>query len=76
MSQKLKIIQEEAALLSRRERAYLALKLLEGLELGYDEHVDEIWLDEAERRLERYDQGVGEARDAKDAIDEIERNLE
>lgn len=76
MSQKLKNIQEEAAHLSRRERAQLALKLLEGLEPGHDEDVDEIWLDEAERRLERYDRGVDEARDAEDAIDEIERNLE
>lgn len=76
MSQTLNNIQDEASHLSRRERAHLALRLLEGLEPGHDEDVDDIWLDEAERRLERYDRGVGEARDAEDGIDEIERSIE
>jgi hypothetical protein len=34
-----------------------------------------LWLDEAERRLKRCDEGLTEARDAKEAISEIERQL-
>ena len=68
-------LEEQAAQLPHRERARLALWLLESLEPGADENVDELWLDEAERRLRRYDEGAHQARDAEEAISEIERQL-
>ena len=68
-------VEEQAAQLPHRERARLALRLIESLEPGHDEDVDELWLNEAERRLGEYDGGAIEARDADEAVDEIERQL-
>ena len=68
-------IQDEAARIPHRERARLALRLIESLDPGEDEDVSEIWLAEAERRLEAYDEGTIEARDIDDALCEIEQRL-
>ena len=68
-------VEEQAAQLPHRERARLALRLIESLEPGHDEDVDELWLNEAERRLREYDRGATQARDAEEAISEIERQL-
>jgi hypothetical protein len=68
-------LEDQISRLSDRERARLALRLLESLEPGSDENVDELWLDEAERRLENYDKGLVDGRDAEEAISEIERQL-
>ena len=68
-------IADEAAKLSHRERARLALRLIESLDPGKDEDVDELWLDEAERRLERYARGETSARNIDTALSEIEKKL-
>jgi putative addiction module component (TIGR02574 family) len=68
-------IEDQISRLPDEERARLALKLLESLEPGQDEDVDELWMDEAERRLNRYDEGTSEARDADEVISEIERQF-
>jgi len=68
-------VEEQAARLSHRDRARLALRLIESLEPGQDEDVDGLWLDEAEQRLRKYDRGATQARDAEDAIADIERQL-
>ena len=68
-------VEEQAARLSHRDRARLALRLIESLEPGQDEDVDGLWLDEAEQRLRKYDQAAAPARDAEDAIADIERQL-
>ncbi len=68
-------VEEQAAQLSHRESARLALRLIESLEPGEDEDVDELWLNEAERRLREYDNGGTHAQDAEEAISEIERQL-
>ena len=68
-------LEDQISRLSDRERARLALRLLESLEPGSDENVDDLWLDEAERRLESYDKGLTDARDAEEAIAEIEHQL-
>lgn len=68
-------IEEQAAQLPHRERARLALRLIESLEPGRDEDADELWLNEAERRLREYDRGSTQARDADEAISEMERRL-
>jgi hypothetical protein len=49
--------------------------LIESLEPGQDENVEELWLDEAERRLKEYDEGKTQADDAEEAISDIERSL-
>jgi putative addiction module component (TIGR02574 family) len=68
-------IEDQVARLPHRERARLALALIESLDPGKDEDVAELWLDEVERRLKRYDEGQTDARDAEEAISEIERQL-
>jgi hypothetical protein len=68
-------VEEQAARLSHRERARLALRLIESLEPGQDEDVHQLWLDDAERRLREYDEGDAQARDAEEAISDIERRL-
>ena len=68
-------IEHQASRLPHRERARLALKLIESLDPGRDEDVDSLWLDEAERRLEQYDDGLADAQDAEEAISEIEAQL-
>lgn len=68
-------IEEKLSQLPDKERARLALELIESLEPVTDESVDELWLDVAERRLEACDQGGLQARDMDDAVSEIERRL-
>jgi putative addiction module component (TIGR02574 family) len=68
-------IQDDAVRLPHRERAKLALRLIESLDPGEDEDVNEIWLAEAERRLKAYDEGTIEARDIDEALSEIEQRL-
>lgn len=68
-------LEDQVSRLPDRERARLALRILESLEPGSDENVDDLWLDEAERRLESYDRGLTDARDAEEAIAEIEHQI-
>jgi putative addiction module component (TIGR02574 family) len=69
------MIENDAIRLPHRERARLALRLIESLDPGKDEEVDELWLAEAERRLKEYDEGTASARDIDDALLEIEKQL-
>jgi hypothetical protein len=68
-------IENDAIQLTHRERARLALRLIESLDPGNDEDVDEFWLTEAKRRLREYDEGTASARDIDDALSEIEKQL-
>jgi len=68
-------VEEQAQDLPAKERARLALKLIESLDKGEDEDVDELWLDKAERRLADYDAGRTEARPADEVFTEIEKKL-
>jgi hypothetical protein len=68
-------IEDQAAQLPHRDRARLALRLIASLDPGQDEDVDELWLDEAEQRLNGYDEGVMRAEHAEEAISDIERDL-
>jgi putative addiction module component (TIGR02574 family) len=61
--------------LPHRDRARLALALIESLDPGKDEDATELWLDEAERRLAAYDAGEIESRDADESLLDIERQL-
>jgi putative addiction module component (TIGR02574 family) len=69
------LIEHDAIRLSHRERARLALRLIESLDPGKDEDVEELWLAEAERRLKAYDEGTASANDIDDALSEIEKQL-
>jgi putative addiction module component (TIGR02574 family) len=68
-------IEKQAQDLPAKERARLALKLIESLDPGDDEDVEELWLDEAERRLADYEAGKTESRPADEVFAEIEKKL-
>jgi putative addiction module component (TIGR02574 family) len=67
---------ELVAGLSQKERARLALKLIESLDPGTDEDAEELWLDEAERRLSEYDAGKLKSRPVSDVVAEIKSRIE
>ena len=53
----------------------MALDLIESLDPGTDEDAEELWLDEAERRLADYGAGKTKARSVDDVISEIKSKL-
>ena len=57
MAKKLEDIEREARELSVNDRAILVERLLETLDTGEDEDVEEMWLKEAERRYDEYKRG-------------------
>jgi putative addiction module component (TIGR02574 family) len=75
MSEDSRKIAKQAQELSSKERASLAMALIESLDHGQDEDVEELWLDEAERRLEDYRAGRVEAIPANEVFERIEKNL-
>lgn len=68
-------IEKEAKSLPKKERARLALALIESLDPGADEDAEALWLEEAERRLKAYDAGKTQSRSVNDAIAEIRSGL-
>ena len=68
-------LEEQARELSSAERARLALSLIASLDPGESEDAEELWLNEAERRLREYDAGSTVARPAHDVISEVGRKL-
>lgn len=68
-------LEDQVIHLPHRERARIALKLIESLDPGMDEDVSDFWLQEAEKRLADYDAGKTSAQDADELFSEIEREL-
>jgi hypothetical protein len=68
-------IENQVIGLPHRDRARLALALIESLDPGKDEDAAELWLDEAERRIAAYDAGEIESHDAEQSLLDIERQL-
>ncbi len=57
MDKKISDIEKTALSLSPEQRAHLIRRLIEGLDLGKDQDAEQLWLDEAERRLLAYRSG-------------------
>lgn len=68
-------IEDQVFRLPHRDRARIALALIESLDPGQDEDVSELWLDEAQRRISSYDAGGSNAQDAQESLSDIERQL-
>ena len=68
-------LEDQARNLAPHERARLALKLIESLDPGEDEDAEELWLDDAERRLADYDSGKTVAIPVDEVFSEIEQKL-
>ncbi len=64
-------LEQQLRLLPRKERARLAMDLIESLDPGTDEDAEMLWLDEADRRLADYDAGTTSAHPVNDVIKEI-----
>ena len=75
MSKALVEIEKEAFALSDHERATLAYHLIETLDKDEDEDVEEIWLNEAEKRYEEYKNGKIKAVSAEEAFQEARNRL-
>jgi len=75
MSSSTRKLDEQVASLPQKERARLALKLIESLDPGTDEDAEELWLDEADRRLAEYDAGNIESRPVDEVLSEIKSKL-
>jgi putative addiction module component (TIGR02574 family) len=60
----------DALKLSVRERAFLAKCLIDSLDQAEEQEIEQMWLDEAERRLAAYDKGVIPARPASEVFAE------
>ena len=63
-------LQAEALKLSSKERALLAKCLIESLDETDEQEIEQLWLDEAERRLAAYYNGVIPARAASEVFSE------
>ena len=63
-------IQEDALKLSSKERAFLAKCLIESLDKSEDVEIEQLWLDEAERRLAAHAKGTIPSRPTSDVFNE------
>lgn len=75
MSSRNRDIEEQAKRLPQKDRARLALSLIESLDPGTDEDAEALWLDEADKRLKSYDAGETQSRPFDDVIAEIKTGL-
>ncbi len=58
----------ETLKLSTKERAFLAKCLIESLDKTEEQEIEQLWLDEAERRLAAYQKGTLPARSANEVF--------
>jgi putative addiction module component (TIGR02574 family) len=75
MSSSNRYIEEQAKSLPQKERARLALSLIESLDPGLDEDAEALWLEEADKRLKAYDAGETQSRPVDEVIAEIKSGL-
>jgi len=69
MSERSTKLVEEALALPREERAELVDRLLTSLDVSPDQRIDELWAQEAEDRLDAFEQDEIKAVSAKQAFD-------
>jgi len=75
MSSSNRNLEDQARNLPQKDRARLAMSLIESLDPGTDEDAEALWLDEAEKRLKAYDTGKTQSRPVNDVIAEIKSGL-
>ncbi len=74
MTQHVLKIEAEAVRLSKKERAELVRRLIATLDQGHDVDAEQVWLDEAERRLSSYQRGDLKTVPAEDVFDALLNN--
>jgi putative addiction module component (TIGR02574 family) len=75
MSSSSRNLEDQVKNLPQKDRARLAMSLIESLDPGTDEDSEALWLDEAEKRLKDYGAGKNESRPVNDVIAEIKSGL-
>jgi len=75
MSSSNRDIEKQAKSLPSKERAPLALSLIESLDPGVDEDAEALWLEESDKRLKAYDAGETRSRPVDEVIAEIKSGL-
>ncbi len=76
MTSNINEIGKKALELSARDRALLIRQLLESLEEGEEEeNSEELWIDEAKRRYNRYKQGKTSERPVNQVLKDAKTNL-
>jgi putative addiction module component (TIGR02574 family) len=75
MSSSNRDIEEQAKRLPQKDRARLAMSLIESLDPGTDEDAESLWLNEAEKRLQNYDAGKTQSRPVNEVVAEIKSGL-
>ena len=76
MTSNINEIGKKALELSAHDRALLIRQLLESLEEGEEEeNSEELWIDEAKRRYNRYKQGKTSERPANQVLEDAKANL-
>ena len=75
MTKSFEKLEKEARALSSREKAALARTLIEDLDSAGDENVEEIWIEEAQRRYEAYRAGHLEAVPGEEAMQRARQRL-
>lgn len=71
MAKKLSEIESDARRLPTKERARLIRRLITSLESENDGDVEQLWLDEADKRLAAYRNGESSARPGEDVFEAI-----
>ena len=75
MNKEISDIEKAALSLSIEDRTYLVRKLIAGLDEEEDQNVEQLWLDEVERRLADYDSGKTTARPAEEVFAKLKKKL-
>lgn len=68
MMSPLEKMRAEALKLGSKERAFLAKCLIESLDQAEEQEIEQLWLDEAERRLAAYQKGTIPAKSASEVF--------
>jgi putative addiction module component (TIGR02574 family) len=71
MAQHVQKIEAEAVQLSKKDRAELVRRLIATLDQGHDVDAEQVWLDEAERRLSSYQKGDSKSIPAENVFDAL-----
>lgn len=75
MSTRFEDVQRQVLSLSEREKATLARMLIDALDASEDGDVEELWLQEAQRRYDEYLAGRVEARSGPDVMARARQRL-
>ena len=75
MARELRDLAEELAELSPRDKASLALMLIDSLDEEVDEDAERLWFEESERRYAAYRRGEAPSRPAEEVFDRARKRL-